>query len=156
MSSVLTVPDKPVLSIWWFGLSQAECILTLSLLDDAVWRGSPHPTLKAPHPPLFAVTVLMAFDQFAPVTSGQDLRTPELQIAMSRDEIGWLAGLDSGGLIMMGYCKEQDTEPAGKVTEVAPERFRFGSSGYFPCNCKRLSLQSILALQYGNYGTPVR
>lgn len=41
----------------------------LSLLDDAVWRGSPHPTLECPHPPLFAVTVLMAFDQFAAVTS---------------------------------------------------------------------------------------
>lgn len=59
--------------------------------------GAAHiPLSNAPHPPLFAVTVLMVFDQFAPAAStksccvAQGLRTPELRIAMSLDEIGWL------------------------------------------------------------------
>lgn len=59
--------------------------------------GAAHiPLSSGPHAPLFAVTVLMAFDQFAAVAStkscfvAQGLRTPELRIAMSLDEAGRL------------------------------------------------------------------
>lgn len=92
-ASARVLASQTVSLVLWI-LEDLRVLYALSLLDDAVWRGSPHPTFECPpSAPLCGhgvdgIRSIRGCDIYQEL---QGLRTPELRKAMSLDEIGWLS-----------------------------------------------------------------